>query len=200
MNIIIFFNGWGMDDKIISHMQIPDNCDFLNLSFPYNFHINILKKYRRIFFIGWSFGVSYMANFIKENIKSLEKKKIKTIALNGIPELMQKNLLDRRIIVLTYKKLNEDNLNIFYLKSGIEKFTTNRTLETLCEELKYFEKNKIGGSIHIDRAFISTDDKIIKTETQEKYYVENKTSFIFIKGKHFPFKDIYKWEYFLEEI
>ena len=36
MNLIVFFNGWGMGDEVISKIRIPENYKVISLSFPYD--------------------------------------------------------------------------------------------------------------------------------------------------------------------
>ena len=71
MKLILFFNGWGMDENIISHLEIPINYTLKVINFPYNFDNAILSQYDDIIFIGWSFGSYYLTKYIIENnIKS----------------------------------------------------------------------------------------------------------------------------------
>lgn len=200
MNLIIFFNGWGMDERIISHLKIPKGFSFYHLSFPYEFDINILQNYEKIFFVGWSFGVFYMNDFIS-NHKHMIKNKIYTIAVNGIPHLMEKENLDKRVLILTYKNLDEKNMDIFYKKAGIKKFYSKKSIDELKNELKFFiynyHKTK---DIQINRAFVSTDDLIIKTEIQKNYYKKHNIPFNEIKGNHYIFNLFNEWKYFLGDI
>lgn len=197
MNVIIFFNGWGMEKDIVSHIKIPENYDFVPLSFPYKFDINILIKYEKIFFIGWSFGVSYMAEFIFHNKIFLKNKSFQAIAVNGFPFFAEKNFLNRKIILLTLKNLNENNLKIFYEKAGIKNFIFHKSVPQLKEELRYFLDKKfcIKNQI-IHKAFISSNDKIIKTELQKNFYEINNIPYIFIKGEHCIFHKVKDWRYF----
>lgn len=197
MNGIIFFNGWGMDEKIVSHLKIPQNFEFVCINFPYRLDTGILQKYKSLYFIGWSFGVFYMADFISKNYKFLKDKINYTAVINGIPYLMQKNILDKRVIVLTYKNLNRKNLEFFYLKSGIKNYITDKSIDELKAELKYFTEVCCPVKINIDRAFISSNDMIVKTEIQKKYYEENKIPFTIMEGKHCIFDKIDEWRYFL---
>lgn len=197
MNGIIFFNGWGMDEKIVSHLQIPKNYECIHINFPYKLNTKILEKYEKLCFIGWSFGVFYMALFISENHEFLKNKKIYTAVVNGVPYLTEKNILNKRVIILTYKNLCRENLKIFYSKAGIENYISKKSIEDLKAELKYFAENCCPVNIHTDKAFISSDDMIVKTEIQKKYYEENKILFIVIEGKHCIFNKIDSWEYLL---
>ena len=61
MNIIIFFNGWGMNSDVISNVLPLDNWQVLNISYPYDFDKSILNSYNEVIFIGWSFGVYYLS-------------------------------------------------------------------------------------------------------------------------------------------
>lgn len=197
MNGIIFFNGWGMTEKIVSHLQIPQNYEFIHINFPYKLNTKILEKYEKLYFIGWSFGVFYMALFISKNDNFFKNKKIYTVVINGIPHLTEKNILNKRVITLTYKNLCRENLKIFYSKAGIKNYTSDKNIENLKTELKYFAENCCPVNIHIDKAFISSDDMIVKTEIQKKYYEKNEVSFTVIEGKHCIFNKIKNWKYFL---
>jgi biotin synthesis protein BioG len=58
--LIIFFNGWGMDESVVSHLQ-PDNFDVL-MFYDYNslntdFDFNMLNKYCSKNLVAWSMGV-----------------------------------------------------------------------------------------------------------------------------------------------
>lgn len=197
MNGIIFFNGWGMDEKIVSHLEIPQNYEFIHINFPYKLNTKILEKYEKLCFIGWSFGVFYMALFISENHNFLKNKKIYTAVINGVPHLTEKNILDKRVIALTYKNLCRENLEIFYSKAGIENYISDKNIEDLKAELKYFAENCCPVNIYTDKAFISSDDMIVKTEIQKKYYEKNKILFTVVEGKHCIFDKVNSWEYFL---
>lgn len=200
MNLIIFFNGWGMNETIISHLKIPQRFSFYHLSFPYEIDIEIFKNYKKIFFIGWSFGVFYMADFISKH-KFMIKNKFYTVAINGISHLMEKGNLDKRVLFLTYKNLNEKNMEIFYKKAGIKNFHSKKSIIELKNELKFFIDNYYKTeNIQINKAFVSDNDLIIKSEIQKKYYKKNNISFTEIKGNHYIFNLFYQWEYFLGEI
>ena len=47
MNIIIFFNGWGMDEKILEKLENKINYEILNVSFPYKIDKIKLNKYKK---------------------------------------------------------------------------------------------------------------------------------------------------------
>lgn len=85
MNLIVFFNGWGMGEEVIKNIKIPNGYKFINVSYPYNFNKKILKEYKEINFIGWSLGVYYLSKFINLN-QEIEYHKI--ISINGTPEII----------------------------------------------------------------------------------------------------------------
>ena len=45
MKLILFFNGWGMDENIISHIEVPAEYILKVLNFPYNLDDNIFPQY-----------------------------------------------------------------------------------------------------------------------------------------------------------
>ena len=50
MKLILFFNGWGMDENIVSHLEIPIGYTLKIINFPYNFDKTILTQYDDIIF------------------------------------------------------------------------------------------------------------------------------------------------------
>ena len=58
--IIVFFNGWGMDENIVSHLDF-DGYDVL-MFYDYNsletdFDFSLLNKYSKRYLTAWSMGV-----------------------------------------------------------------------------------------------------------------------------------------------
>jgi len=67
-NLIVFFNGWGMNETPVSHLKNND-FDVLMIydyrDFDFDFKQFDFEKYDRKYLVCWSMGV-YAANLFKE--------------------------------------------------------------------------------------------------------------------------------------
>ena len=159
MKLILFFNGWGMDENIVSHLEIPIGYTLKIINFPYNFDKTILTQYDDIIFIGWSFGSYYLAKYLLEN--NIRSKKI--ISLNGTPETIGKNGISEGVFNLTLDTLTSDTLQKFYENMGIDNTfsPSKKNFEDIKDELQYFKNNYIPLKNIFTHAFIGKKDKII---------------------------------------
>lgn len=187
--LIIFFNGWGMDEFIISHLDrsgfdllvLYDYTD-LDVDFP------PLDNYQEKYIIGWSMGVMISTLFYDcfGNIN-------KYIAINGTPKpIDDKYGIPERVYKLTLKSFNENTCRkfmekMFDTKPPIEKFS-NRTLESQKEELENLMGIE-GKYISFDKVFVSENDNIIPTKNQLNYWRYP----VIIKGGHCPFFKFENW-------
>jgi len=204
--IIVFFNGWGMDYRAITH--IP-NSDFdivmLNEFFDLHLDLSQLLKYDEIYVVAWSLGV-WVANFwlIESGIKPT-----KTIAINGTlkpidasfgiaPEAFQgtidnwneSNRMKFQLRMFKDRKLFSSNLNKLPIRSINEQ---KQVLEIL--QSKIIENNVLDYSW--DKVFIGSDDLIFLTENQIIFW-NNKASVIKLPMPHFPFLTLNTWEKIIE--
>ena len=74
--LIVFFNGWGMDECVVNHLQ-AENYDVL-MFYDYNrletdFDFSVLNAYSKKYLIAWSMGV-YVSNLFYETLKNFDKK------------------------------------------------------------------------------------------------------------------------------
>ena len=77
--VIVFFNGWGMDESVVYHLDFSDYdvlmfYDYNNLDT--NFDFNSLDKYKNKSLIAWSMGVMVATLFHKIEYNA-------TTAING---------------------------------------------------------------------------------------------------------------------
>ena len=191
MNLIVFFNGWGMGDEVISKIKIPENYKVISLSFPYDLDIKILKDFNEIIFIGWSFGIYYLSKFLANN----EIKYSQVIAINGTPEVIGKNGIGERVFDLTLRNMNEENLKKFYENINfISDDIHNKNIISLIEELKFLRNNYTPQKNFISKAIIGKEDKTILYKNQKRYYKEKGTKIIEISASHYPFDYFDSWE------
>lgn len=191
MNLIVFFNGWGMGDEIISKIKIPKNYKIISLSFPYELDKKILKDFDEIIFIGWSFGVYYLSKFLASN----EIKYNQVIAINGTPEIIGRNGIGEKVFDLTLRNMNEENLKKFYENIGfISDDIHNKNIISLIEELKFLRNNYKPQENFISKAIIGIHDKTIPYKNQKRYYKEKDTKIIEVDINHYPFDYFDSWE------
>ena len=191
MNLIVFFNGWGMGDEVISKIKTSKNYKVISLSFPYDLDTKILKDFNEIIFIGWSFGVYYLSKFLSNT----EIKYSQVIAINGTPEIIGKNGIGERVFDLTLRNMNEENLKKFYENINfISDDIHNKNIISLINELKYLKDNYSPQKNFISKAIIGIEDKTIPYKNQKKYYKEKGTKIIEISASHYPFDYFDSWE------
>ena len=80
--LIIFFSGWGTDERIFSNIELYNNNYDICLVWDYNDPITELlftSDYTKINIIAWSLGVWSASEFIKNNSIKINK----TVAING---------------------------------------------------------------------------------------------------------------------
>lgn len=194
MNLIVFFNGWGMGEEIVKNIKIPKEYKFINLSYPYSFNKEILKEYEEINFIGWSFGVYYLSKFLSKN-RGVRSNKI--ISINGTPEIIGKNGIPENIFYSTLKNMNKENLEKFYKNSGLI-VEEKKELSSLIEELKTLKDKYKSQKNFISIAILGKKDRIIPYRNQKRYYEKTNTKIIEIPIEHNPFKYFKSWEEILK--
>lgn len=195
--LILFFCGWGMDEKPFSILK--SNCDILYVydyttpEFP---HFDF-SKYKNISLLAFSYGVyaSAIANLPKINIEQ-------NVAINGtlIPvddkygvplrqfELTEK--MDSQSVV----KFRERLFGGEKAKEHFEIFENNlpqRTAQSCTDELIRMKKyvpmfptpNK-----QFDKVYIAKYDRCVPTRNQLNFWKNTKTSNIIeLECGHFPF-------------
>ncbi len=199
MKLIVFFNGWGMDQSIHPKIDKKNEYELISLSFPYTY-LNInFSKYDHIYIIGWSFGV-YYANIYLEELQKEKLKNITSIAINGTPEIIGKNGIRKNMMKYTYDNLNPDSLKKFYknMELSEEIINISRDFTEIKYELKYILENYKVLKNNFQKAIISQEDRIISPENQKKYFVENNVEIKEIVGGHNPFKHFKKFEEILD--
>lgn len=188
--LIIFFNGWGMDELIVSHLK-RDGFDViifydytdLDISYP------SFDKYKEKYVIGWSMGVMVSTLFEFDNVK-------KYIAINGTLKPIDNNYgIPEKIYKLTVKGFNELSCKkfmdrMFITEPPIDKFS-NRTLESQKEELINLMGIE-GKIVSFDKQIVSENDYIILTKNQLNYW-KNPANIDIIKSGHCPFFEYESW-------
>lgn len=191
MKLIVFFNGWGMDNKAVNHLTIPKNYEVKIVNFPYNLDSSIFKNYEEIIAVGWSFGSYYLSKYLNKNNIKLDK----IISINGVPETIGEFGIPERIFKATLKNLTPETLKEFYSNMGVnsESLFSNKDFQSIKEELQYFKDNYSPEKNSFTKAFIGKKDKIIPTLRQKKYYDNHNTEIAIIQCPHYPFNFFKSW-------
>ena len=188
--LIIFFNGWGMDEKIVSHLECED-YDVVVL-YDYNdLELDIeslnLSQYTEKHIIAWSMGVMIATLFDFGEIKT-------STAICGTPFAIDNQYgISERIYNLTIKGFSETSSKkfmerMFIEKPSIESFS-DRTFDSKLSELKKMLEYKPNTEFNFTKAIVGTDDKIIPTKNQLNYWDNPIT----INSGHCPFMLYKKW-------
>lgn len=186
--IIIFFNGWGMDEGIIEHLEMSDfdivmfyDYNFLETDFDFN----IIKNYQESYLVAWSMGVM-TATFFNVNYT-------KKIAINGtLKPIDDLYGIPNKIYKLTMKSFSEKGAERF-MKNMFKDFADipiiKREFENQKSELKALAGYKANLDFKYDKIIISSEDKIIPTKNQEAFWGINAN----IDSGHAPFILFKKW-------
>ncbi len=188
--LIIFFNGWGMDEKIVSHLECED-YDVVVL-YDYNdLELDIqslnLSQYTEKHIVAWSMGVMVATLFNFGEIKT-------STAICGTPFAIDNEYgIPERIYNLTIKGFSETSSKkfmerMFIEKPSIETFS-DRTFDSKLSELKKMLEYKPNTEFQYTKAIVGSDDKIIPTKNQLNYWDNPIT----INSGHCPFMLYKKW-------
>lgn len=186
--LIVFFNGWGLDEGVISHLY-PRNFDVL-MFYDYNnletdFDFFVFEKYSRKYLIAWSMGVMVATLF---NIEYDYK-----VAINGTLKPIDNEYgIPVRIYDLTLKNYNPKGAQKF-LKSMFNKNyklpEIKRDFENQKSELAAIREYKSNLDFKYDKVLISDDDKIIPSKNQSNYWGIKPN----LRSGHSPFNLYHNW-------
>lgn len=184
--LIIFFNGWGMDETIVSHLECED-YDVIVFYDYRNLNIDIdLSNYKEKHLLAWSMGVMIATLFDFGKLDS-------STAICGTPYPINNEFgIPEKIYSLTIRGFNENSVKKFMEKMfmtppDIKKYS-GRTTESQREELKELLKYQ-SKPFEFTKTIVADDDKIIPTKNQLNYWKNP----IIIHSGHCPFMMYNKW-------
>ena len=189
--LIIFFNGWGMDDFIVSHLDCED-YDVLVLYDYNNLDINFdIEQYKEKHVVAWSMGVLVSTLIDIKDIKT-------RTAVCGTPYPIHNAYgIPERIYNLTIKNFDEKTSQkfmerMFTEKPDIENFSSRSTESKKSELVKMLEY-KPAKDFCFTKAIIADTDLIIPAKNQLNFWKTQKTSIEQIHSGHCPFFLYKKW-------
>lgn len=201
--LIIFFNGWSLDENIVKHLTTAEFDvlifnDYSDLEIAAE-ALEKINSYAEVNVIAWSFGVWACGNVIN-NFKNLKK----AVAINGTLVPIENNLgIPEKIFNLTLTHLSKENYvrffkNMFAGEVDLSQIST-RSIENKKQELEQIqklsvEKNCAQNADFFNKIFIGINDKIISAKNQLTFWGETNAQIIKIEGGHYVF-DLFKtWD------
>lgn len=187
--VIVFFNGWGMDESVVHHLEFS-NYDVL-MFYDYNnldtnFDFNSLDKYKNKNLIAWSMGVMVATLF--------NQKYTSATAINGtLKPIDNKFGIPQRIYDLTIKGFNEKGAQRFIksmFNENIKLPQISRDIENQKSELSALKNYTANSNFKYNRIILSDNDKIIPTKNQIAFWGIEPN----ISSGHCPFMLFKKWE------
>lgn len=182
-NLIIFFNGWGMDENIVKHLNYG-NYDVI-MFYDYNsldIEIPDFTSYKTRYLISWSMGVM-IATLFNFDLKS-------STAVNGtLFPIHEKYGIHPKIYDLTIKGFNEKGRERFIKTIGAD-VEINRDLEEQKSELEAIKTYSANPDFKYNKVLISNNDKIISTKSQVEFWGIEPN----LEGVHSPFNLFREWE------
>ena len=187
-SLIIFFNGWGMDESIVEHLD-ADGYDIL-MFYDYNsletdFDFSSLNIYSHKYLIAWSMGVM-IATLFNINYDS------KTTINGTLKPIDDEFGIPKRIYNLTLKNFSPKGAEKFIknmFNESCELPVVNRNFENQKSELEALTHYKANEEFKYDRIILSSNDKIIPTKNQIAFWgIESN-----IESGHAPFNHFSKW-------
>ena len=186
IKLLVFFNGWGMDENVVQHLESED-FDVI-MFYDYNsldIDLSILEKYTEKYLVAWSMGVMCATLF---NIK------YKTAtAVNGTLKPIDNTYgIPVKIYNLTLQGLTPAGAQKFVMNMFKEKninFKINRDFENIKKELAVLKTYVANTDFQYNRVIISSDDKIIPSKNQSNFWgIEPNTN-----SGHCPFFLFNSW-------
>lgn len=186
--VIVFFNGWGMDESVIKHLG-AENYDVL-MFYDYNsietdFNFASLEFYEEKNLLSWSMGVMVATLFpdIYTN----------KIAINGTLKPVDINYgINPKIYDLTINGFSEKSCHKFIqnMFEDFIKISVERDFDGQKNELIAIKRYSANDSFRYDKILISKNDKIIPTKNQVAFWgIEPNQD-----GGHCPFFNYKTWE------
>ncbi|MDD3014766.1 MAG: DUF452 family protein [Candidatus Gastranaerophilales bacterium] len=196
-NLILFFNGWSMDENHLLRLKSPGYdvlicSDYQDISPLYN---DKFDSYTDIIIIAWSMGV-FAANKLRKYLNNVSL----SIAINGtLSPIDDRYGIPETIFDATLNNFNTENREKFYKRmfknnEDFEKFLLiqpKRSAEDQKKELLTLQNyiiNENGRLNCFDRVIISKYDKIIPAKNQIYFWNEKeKLNPVIIEEGHYPF-------------
>lgn len=206
-NLILFFNGWGMDARPVKHMR-TEHADSLMFYDYRDMKLSVSLKttfnsYESVSLIAWSLGVA-VADLVCRN----DDLKFKTAtAINGTPYPAHDDYgIPEAVFDGTIESLSEINLVKFYRRMcttpEVLKYFMNNApsppIGDLADELRALRRMTAADKTIFQKAMISTDDRIVPPGNQLRCWNKLGVPATERPGPHFLFCNYSSWEDLLD--
>lgn len=185
--LIAFFNGWGMDDGAVKHLE-PANFDVLTVC-DYNTLSPLpdISEYAEIYVVAWSMGVmiATLYDINKTGATAINGTLFPISAEYGINPRIYK-LMETNFDETSCKKFIRNMFDV--IPDGF--VFPSRSIGNQKAELTALRGYKGNEDYKYTRVIVCDNDKIIPSRAQINYW---KTPEI-ISGGHCPFFNYTKWE------
>ena len=167
--LIVFFNGWGMDESIVNHLSF-DGYDVL-MFYDYNtldtdFDFSFLEKYKEKHLVAWSMGVMIASIF--------DIKYTSSVAVNGTLKPIDNNFgIPVRIYDLTIRGFTPEGAKKFIrnmYETEPPKLDIKREFSNQKSELEILKTYTANQNFKYTKVIISDNDKIIPTKNQITFW------------------------------
>lgn len=200
--VIVFFNGWGMDSRSVSHLRTDSDwvvcSDYRSLK-PEG-GVPDFSSYHTLYVVAWSMGVWAAANVLPE----WEVHPDRLVALNGTERPVDDLYgIPVRSYVLTENGMTERGREKFFARMFADRreaelFSVNkprRILTEQVEELRLIHKlsSEHKKCIKWDKIYISEKDLIFPPANQRRWW-EGKAPVASLVGGHYPFYNFTTWK------
>jgi len=186
--LIVFFNGWGMDESLVKHLDSGEFdvvmfYDYNNLETDFDF--SLAENYKSKHLVAWSMGVmtATLFNLKYESATAINGTLYPIHNEFGIPE---------RIYDLTIKGFNEKGAKRFIqnmFDKECELPQIERTIENQKSELSALKTYSANPEFKYSKVLISRNDKIIPTKNQCTFWEIEPN----LESGHCPFLQFTCW-------
>jgi len=195
--LLLFFNGWGMDEKPFKHLAVDNELDVLMI-YDYTVlgDIEELNDYKTIHLVAWSLGVFAAAKVLSG------MKFASATAINGtLKPIDEGEGIASAIFQGTINSWSDIARMKFNRRMcGIEhgkQFKINRSIESQKSELialqEQITNNPVPENI-FQQAIISLNDKIFTRHAQETHWQNARIPLTIIDELHYFFPEIKSWK------
>ncbi len=192
-NLIVFFNGWGMNERIVSSLGFQ-NFDVLVFYDYRNFELGEFNfsQYENKNLAAWSLGV-YVCNNFYSQFSDFGN----FVAINGTQKPVDDNFgIPEKIYNLTVDNFNELSCRKFMKKISSDiniQDYCSRNCNELKEELISIRDLKPNKFFKFNKAYVSLNDKIIPAKNQINFWEKEGVEVIKLDKMHYIFDSFKNW-------
>lgn len=200
--LILFFNGWGMDERAVAHLTADEktNVVMLNAYSLMNFYFDESFRYNKIHVVAWSLGVWVANQWMSRSGIPVTS----AIAINGtVHPIDASRGIAPEVFQATIDNWNERsrerfNARMFKTKGVYDAhrdLMPHRDCEDQHQELLFFKSHVLAGEIPLaswSKALVGDDDLIFLPANQVNAW-QGHAEIVDIKAPHYPFINYKSW-------